>query len=128
MLFSCLQPVARLLPAAWLAGALVMLVAGAPDMLRMLIAGDSPALLGWLMCAAFVPSLALACGVWTGSARFFEVISLFLWYVGPMHRVTEMDYTGVTTARGTTPWLIHMGVSFARFLLAWAGRRRHARG
>lgn len=128
VLFSCPQPVARLLPAAWLAGALVMLLAGAPAMLRLLFAGETPAVLGWLLAAAFVPALALACGVWTGSAKFFEVIYLFLWYVGPMHRVAEADYTGVTTARGTTLWLIYIGVSLVLFVLAWSGRSRQARG
>ena len=128
VLFSCPQPVVRLLPAAWLAGALVMLLAGAPAMLRLLYAGETPAVLGWLLSAAFVPALALACGVWTGSAKFFEVIYLFLWYVGPMHKVAEADYTGVTTARGTTLWLIYIGVSLVLFVLAWSGRSRQVRG
>ena len=55
VLFSCPQPVARLLPAAWLAGAVLMLFAGAPALVRLLLAGETPAALGWLLAAAFVP-------------------------------------------------------------------------
>ena len=128
VLFSCPQPIVRLLPAAWLAGALVMLVAGAPAVLRLLFAGETSAMLGWLFAAAFVPALALACGVWTGSAKFFEVIYLFLWYVGPMHRVAELDYTGVTTPRGATLWLAYVGTTLGLFVLAWSGRARQTRG
>lgn len=128
VLFSCPRPSARLLPAAWLAGALVMLVAGAPAVLRLLLAGETPAALGWLLAAALVPALALACGVWTGSAKFFEVIYLFLWYVGPMHRVAELDYTGVTTPRDATLWLIYMSACVGLFILVWSGRSRQMRG
>jgi hypothetical protein len=97
-------------------------------MLRLLFAGETRAVLGWLLAATFVPALALACGVWSGSAKLFEVLYLFLWYVGPMHRVAEADYTGVTTARGPTLWLIYIGVSLVLFVLAWSGRSRQARG
>jgi hypothetical protein len=128
VLFSCPRPVARLLPAAWVAGALLMLVAGAPALVRMMLAGQAPAVLGWLLAAAFVPALALACGVWTGSAKFFEVTYLFLWYVGPMHKVAELDYTGVTTGRGPTLWLIYIGMSLGLLLAAWLGRVRQTRG
>jgi hypothetical protein len=127
VLFSCPRPLVRLLPAAWLAGALVMLLAGAPAVLRLLFSGEIPAALGWLLSAAFVPALALACGAWTGSAKFFEVVYLFLWYVGPMHRVAELDYTGVTTPRGATLWLLYAGASLGLSLAAWSGRTREMR-
>jgi hypothetical protein len=127
VLFSCPRPSVRLLPAGWLAGALVMLVAGAPAVLRLLLAGETPAVLGWLLAAALIPALALACGVWTGSAKFFEVVYLFLWYVGPMHRVAELDYTGVTTPRGATLWLIYGATCVGLFFLVWSGRSRQMR-
>jgi hypothetical protein len=104
-----------------------MLLAGAPAVLRLLFSGEVPAALGWLLSAAFVPALALACGAWTGSAKFFEVVYLFLWYVGPMHRVAELDYTGVTTPRGATLWLLYAGASLGLSLAAWSGRTREMR-
>ena len=127
VLFSCPQPVARLLPAAWLAGAALMLVAGAPALVRMGLAGELQPVLGWVLAAAFVPALALACGVWTGSAKFFEVLYLFLWYIGPMHRVAEVDYTGVTVGRPPGLWLLYGVLSLGLFALAWWGRSRQAR-
>ena len=127
VLFSCPQPVARLLPAAWLAGSTLILVAGAPALLRLGLAGQIPPVLGWLLAAAFVPALALACGVWTGSAKFFEVLYLFLWYIGPMHHVAEVDYTGVTADRSPGLWLLFGALSLGLFALAWLGRSRQAR-
>jgi hypothetical protein len=127
MLFSCPRPLARLLPAAWLAGALVMVAAGAPALVRLLVAGETAHVLGWLLSAAFVPALALACGVWTGSAKFFEVLYLSLWYVGPMHHVAEVDYTGVTAERGPELWLAYGGLTLGLLALAWWGRNRQMR-
>jgi len=94
---------------------------------RLSLAGDVPSALGWLLGAALVPALALACGVWTGGAKCFEVTYLFLWYVGPMHHVAEMDYTGVTAVREGTLWLIYIVVTLGFFALAWVGRSRQAR-
>ncbi len=127
VLFSCPRPVQQLLPAAWLAGAIVMLLAGAPALVRLVVAGDSAALLGWLLCAAIVPALALASGVWTGSAKAFEVLYLFAWYVGPMHQLAEVDYTGVTAPRSATLWVVYGALALALFALAVWGRSREAR-
>ncbi len=127
VLFSCPRPVSRLLPGAWAAGAVVMLLAGAPALLRLGIAGEWLAVAGWLTCAAFVPSLALALGVWTGSAKFFEVLYLFAWYVGPMHHLPEVDYTGVNAARTPLLWAVYGALTALLFVVAWWGRRRQAR-
>ena len=45
---------------------------------------------GFIVVSACVPALALAFGVWSGSSRFFEVLYLFLWYIGPMHAVAAL--------------------------------------
>ena len=127
VLFSCPQPAVRLLPAAWLAGALVMLIAGAPALVRLTWVGETGPALGWLLGAAFVPALALASGVWTGSAKLFEVLYLSLWYVGPMHKLAELDYTGATTARSPVLWLVYGGASLVLFMVAWLGRSRQMR-
>ena len=101
-----------------------------PAMFNVLLAlaGELAAVCGWMLAAAFVPAFALACGVWSGSAKLFEVGYLFLWYIGPMHHLAEMDYTGVTTDRGPTLWLIYMGATIRFLVLAWLGRARQARG
>jgi hypothetical protein len=128
VLFSCPRPVARLLPAAWAAGALVMVLAGAPALVRMALASELAYAGGWLLGAAFVPALALALGVWTGSAKFFEVLYLFLWYVGPMHHVALFDYTGVSAPRTAALWLAYAAATVALMALAWIGRSRQVRG
>ena len=71
--------------------------------------------------------LTLALGVWTGSAKFFEVLYLFAWYVGPMHHLPDVDYTGVTAARTPLLWAVYATLTALLFVLAWWGRRRQAR-
>lgn len=131
LLYSCPQPMARLLPGAWAAGAIVALLIGAPALLRFALAGTeggASALTGWLLCAALVPAVALALGVWTGGSKAFEVLYLFAWYVGPMHHVAELDYTGVTTARTPLLWGVYVALMVASFVLAWSMRARQVRG
>ncbi len=127
VLFACERPVSRLLTGGWLAGVVVGLAVGAPSLLRFAAAGEWAPFLGWLLGAAFVPALALAFGVWSGSSRFFEVLYLFLWYIGPMHAVAALDYTGVTAARGPGVWAAYGVLTMALFATAWAGRQRQLR-
>jgi hypothetical protein len=105
-----------------------MLAASAPALLRFLLAGQWSVVAGWLLCSAFVPALALACGVWSGSAKFFEVLYLFLWYTGPMQKVALLDYTGVATPRPPGLWLAYLGLTIGAFALSWVGRARQVRG
>lgn len=41
---------------------------------RLLIGGDWPGFSGWLAGALFVPTFALALGVWSGSSKLFEAL------------------------------------------------------
>lgn len=126
ILFSCPQPVSRLLPAAWAAGALLMMLAGVIGLLRFALGGEGTAVAGWCLSAALVPAFALACGVWTGSAKFFEVGYLFVWYTGPMHHLAMFDYTGVTSPRTAALWGVYAALTVGFFALAWVGRVRQA--
>ncbi len=128
VLFSCPRPVTRQLPAAWLAGATVMLLAGAPAVLRFAAAGEWSAVAGWALGAAIVPALALCCGIWSRGRTLFEVLFLFAWYVGPMQRIAWMDYTGVTTPRAPEIWLFYGAATAGLLALAAVGRARQARG
>ncbi|MFZ0963792.1 MAG: hypothetical protein WAO35_23245, partial [Terriglobia bacterium] len=51
-------------------------------------------LLAWAAGVLFIPSLALALGVWSGTSKFFEGLYTALWYVGPINRVPGLDFTG----------------------------------
>jgi hypothetical protein len=128
VLFSCPRPVSRQLPMAWLAGAIVMLLAGAPALLRLAGAGEWLMVGGWALGAAFVPALALCSGIWSGGRTLFEVLYLFAWYAGPMQRIDWLDYTGVTTARSSQLWLIYGATAAGLLVLAALGRARQARG
>ena len=128
VLFSCPRPVTRQLPAAWLAGVLVMLFAGAPALLRFAGTGEWTAVAGWVLGAAFVPALALCCGIWSGSRTLFEVVYLFAWYAGPMQRIDWLDYTGVTTPRAQAIWLFYGVLAAGLLALAAVGRVRQVRG
>ncbi|MEP7357839.1 MAG: hypothetical protein ABI847_11400, partial [Anaerolineales bacterium] len=110
------------LPAAWLAGFLVTALAGSGALVPLLLAGDSASALAWLGGAVFIPSLALAMGVWSGSGKLFEVVYLLWWYLGPLHPrdIPALDFTG---AAGAQYWPIYLGLAVALFAAAALGRR-----
>lgn len=128
ILFSAPRPVARQLPAIWTAGFVVAIVCGAGVALRLLLGGEFAALGAWLAAATFIPSLALACGVWTGGSKLFEVIYLILWYVGPMSAFPALDFMGSTTeaVKMGVPVVIAL-VSLVLMLTAVLGRIRQLR-
>jgi ABC-type transport system involved in multi-copper enzyme maturation permease subunit len=92
MVFSSARPVLRQLPAAWLAGALVTALFGIAGVVVFLINGDLPGLAGWIGAVFFIPTLALALGVFSSGSRFFEVVYLFLWYMGPYQKIPVFDF------------------------------------
>jgi len=93
MVFSSARPVLRQLPAAWLAGVLataLIVIAGAVFLLSN---GDLSGFAGWVGAVIFVPTLALALGVFSSGSRAFEVVYVIWWYMGPLQKVPGMDFT-----------------------------------
>jgi hypothetical protein len=123
MVFSAARPLTRQLPATWLAGVIVTALAGIGVGVRALAGGDGLGLLMWLAGVIFIPSLALACGVWSGTSKLFEVLYVVIWYIGPLNRVSALDFIGVTGAQ-PFPWL---GAGIIFLLLAFIGRWRQLR-
>lgn len=125
MVLSAPHPIRRQLPATWLAGIVVAIVLGSGGWLRLALTGETASLLGWFTGALFVPALALALGVWTGSSRAFEAGYLFLWYLGAVEGVPALDYTGTSVAGGvlTTP-LVSLALAAGLFAMAMIGRWR----
>jgi hypothetical protein len=121
LLFSSAHPLARQLPAAWLAGLAVAIALGGAFGARLALAGHTAEFATWLAGAAFIPSLALALGVWTGSGKMFEVLYLVLWYCGPLNSTPVLDYTG---GSGSAPLAGFAAAAAALAALAFAGRRR----
>jgi hypothetical protein len=121
MVFSAPRPVWNQLPAAWLAGFTVAALMGVGAAMRFALAGEMLNLLSLLAGLLFIPSLALALGVWTGSSKAFEVLYALFWYLGPLNKVLELDYVGVHT---NDYWAIYLLLSIILVLLALIGRAR----
>jgi hypothetical protein len=78
---------------AWLAGVLataLLVLAGAVVFLSN---GDLSGLAGWAGAVVFVPTLALALGVFSSGNRVFEVVYVIWWYIGPLQKMRGMDFT-----------------------------------
>jgi hypothetical protein len=129
LLFSTPRPVVRLLLAQWLAGVLIAAAAASGALARFAIGGDPASLAALLAGIAFVPSLALSLGVWTGSAKAFEVIYMLLWYAGPMNRIPPIDFVGATQPdAGARAPITFVALAAALLALAVLGRGRQLRG
>lgn len=125
LLFSAPRPVARLLVAQWLAGALLALAITSGALARFALTGQWSSLAALLVAVVFVPSMALALGTWSGSARLFEVLYLILWYAGPMNRIPPLDYVGVTQPEaGAAPVVTFLMLAGGLAVLALFGRLR----
>jgi hypothetical protein len=115
--FSSASPLWRQLPAQWLAGFIVTLFMGSGALLNFIINGESAALISLLIGAFFIPSLALALGVWSGTSKVFEVVYVTLWYIGPLNRVPAVDFIN---PQGIN-FIIYAGLMV---VLAFIGRAR----
>jgi hypothetical protein len=120
LLFSSERSLSRQFPALWIAGVIVALLTGSGAGLRLAIAADLHSFAGWLAGAFFIPSLALALGVWSGGSRAFEAIYTVWWYIGPAHQIPGLDFMG-TTPSSSSPLIYTLG---ACFLIAAAYLRR----
>ena len=121
LIFSSERALTRQLPAVWIAGVLVALLTGAGVGIRTLLGTDWQSFVPWLAGAFFIPSLALALGVWSGASKFFEALYTVWWYVGPANHSPGLDFMG-TTAASSNPafYLLAAGVLLAA---AYFGRR-----
>ncbi len=102
LIFASAHALTRQLSAAWCAGALLAALTGGGVALRLLIAADWRGLAAWLTGVLFIPSLALAFGVWSGTPKLFEAVYTVWWYVGPAHHTAGIDFAG-TTAASSSP-------------------------
>ncbi len=128
LVFSCARIVPRQLPSAWLAGVAVTALAGAGAAVRLALAGQFTGLLGWCAAAVFVPSLALALGVWSGTSKFFEGLYTALWYVGPMNRTPGLDFTGSASGpHAARDAFIYLALAAVLLATAFARRRQQLR-
>lgn len=121
LIYSAPRTLGRQLPAAWVAGVLVAMATGGGLAIRLAMAGDAQGLAGWAAGAMFIPSLALALGVWTGTGKWFEALYTVWWYVGAVHHAAGLDYMG-TVAASSTPGL-YAAAAAGLVASCWVRRR-----
>ncbi|MEO6194432.1 MAG: hypothetical protein ABIS20_15590 [Thermoanaerobaculia bacterium] len=125
LVFSAARPLSRQLPAVWAAGVLLAVITGGAALVRFALAGDWMAAGAWAVGALFIPTLALALGVWSGSGKLFEVLFLIFWYLGPMQKVPVLDYLGaVPRAVQAGMPLAYLAATGLLMAAAVAGRKR----
>jgi hypothetical protein len=128
MVFCVPRPIARQLPAMWLAGFLFTAIVGGGVWLRLALLGEALTLTAWFAGALFVPALALALGVWLGDGRAFEIAYALLWYLGVINRVPAFDYAGATSAGLEMGMpVVYLGIAVLLVVLALIGRWRRLR-
>ncbi len=125
LIFSAARILPRQLLACWLAGVVVAAFISAGVALRLLVGGDFAGLFALLAAVVFVPSLALALGVWSGSSKFFEALYTALWYAGPLNRAPGLDFTGGAGGADIIPDAgVYFALTAALLAAAFFGRRR----
>ncbi len=125
VLFAVPHPIARQLPAVWLAGVLLAAVTGSGFAFRLLLEKNLPGLFAWAVGALFIPTAALCLGVWSSSCKPFEILYTLLWYFGPMHAFPAFDFMGSAPATPATHYpLVYLALTAILFVMALAGRKR----
>ena len=124
MTFSSASPLIRQLPAQWLAGFIVTLLVSIGAIIRFTVDGDMVGLLALLSGAFFIPSLALSCGVWSGTSKLFEILYILIWYLGPLNKIRELDYIG-SHGNGRPEFFIPFSIVLIVFAIL--GRARQIR-
>lgn len=102
LIFSSRYSVAQLF-AEWLSGIVVGLGVCSGLIALFVSAGEMGALLGVVSGVVFVPSFAIAMGMWSRSSWLFEITYLLLWYAGPLNGGEPIDFVG------STPESVQMG-------------------
>jgi hypothetical protein len=120
IVFSAPYPIAGQLPAAWLSAIVVTALMGPGALVKFALAGESIHLLGWLTSAIFIPSLALACGVLTGSSKAFGVLCV-LWMYLIIQEIISIDFAGLIP---NSPWYFYAPLALVLLSVAAFARQR----
>jgi hypothetical protein len=124
LIFSAPHLLSRQLPLMWLAGFAVALLASAGIAVNLILAGDWSHFLAWGIGALFIPNLALALGVWSGSNKLFEVVYMLLWYAGPINQVEKLDFMGSGSNIHLNTVFVYGVLAILLIVFAVIGRKR----
>jgi hypothetical protein len=124
LIFSASHSMSRQFPMVWLAGVAVSIIAGAGVAANMMAAGDWPHLAAWGIGALFIPALALALGVWSGTNKAFEVVYMLWWYIGPVNQMESLDFMGTSAELQTNTVWMYGTLTILLLALAAVGRKK----
>lgn len=124
LVFSAPYPLGRQFPLMWLSGVAATLFTGAGIGINLIMAGDWIHLAAWSVSTLFIPTLAIALGVWSGSSKLFEVMYMLLWYMGPVNRLESLDFMGTGANIGMSNVCMYGLFTILLFVLAILGRKR----
>ena len=128
LLFSSAHILSRQLPACWLAGVLIAALTGSAAAVRLLLAADGAGFFAWCVAVVFLPAMALAFGVLSGSSKLFEGLYVAWWYVGPLNHTPVIDFTGAANGDLTARYAaIYLLLSIGLLFLAFTARSRQLR-
>jgi len=127
LIFSSARALGRQLPAVWIAGTLLAMVTSAGAGLRWIAAGDWIHAFAWIGGAMFIPALALALGVWSGTNKLFEGLYTAWWYAGPAQPTPALDFMGASPHITAGIPAAYLAATIALLAFAAAGRRRQIR-
>lgn len=118
------HPVKQLL-AEYIAGVTVGLGIASGTVVLLVGAGEPGLVLGLAGIAVFPPALAIAAGIWSRSARLFEIVYLIVWYAGPLNGGVPLDFAGSTTGSVETGVpLVYVGLGVVLLGAAVVRRKR----
>jgi hypothetical protein len=120
IVFSAPHPVRSQLPAMWLSACAALALLGLGALARFVAAGEIFSILGWLTAVIFIPSLALALGVLTGSSKAFEVIYV-VWMYLLFQRPASLDFAGLTP---NSPLYVYAPLAAALIVIAVIARNQ----
>jgi len=96
LMFTVLHPVRNQFIVMWLAGIIVAYLTGIGAMIHLLAAGEWGSLKAMAVGGLFIPTLAVALGIWSGNGKLFQVVFMIMWYLGPLNKLDVMDFMGVS--------------------------------
>ncbi|ANY66646.1 hypothetical protein BBD42_09380 [Paenibacillus sp. BIHB 4019] len=128
LVFTAVYPVRNTFVGVWLAGIIVAYLTGSGALIHFLIAGEWDSLMAMGVGGLFIPTLAVALGIWSGNSKLFQVVFMLLWYLGPFNKWDALDFIGSTPEgleRGI--YVYYLLATIILLILAVMGRARQAK-
>ncbi len=120
--FSAARPFGRQFMASWFSGVLLAVLAVSGAAIRVVIESGTERLPLILLAVLFVPSLAMALGVWSNTSRLFEVVYL-LWLFNGVNGAVPLDFLQVLqTAPNPILFSAYFMLTALLFAVSLAGR------